>query len=191
VSGDAGRLPGSEPDQAERAVRELGAGGQVAVQRAPAHAAAAGTASASQAPAGHEVGDDDDLGLFGLDRPEPEVITAAEQAAVTAWAYGQAEWPPSDPLVRSGLHNLASDMAEEIGWRPDEMVQVRAGDLDNVLLVAVSALYEVDRQMEAAQQPAQQADWDQDGRGMRWLEPGQAYSLGTERSSAHCHSRPE
>jgi hypothetical protein len=51
-------------------------------------------------------------------------------------------------LIR-GL-GVVSRMAEEIGWRPDEMVQVRAGDLDNALLVAASALYEVDRRMEAA-----------------------------------------
>jgi hypothetical protein len=61
----------------------------------------------------------------------------------------------SDPWARRGLHNLVSEMAEEIGWRPDEMVQVRAGDLDNVLLVAVSALYEADRRMETI--PAEHA----------------------------------
>jgi hypothetical protein len=41
-------------------------------------------------------------------------------------------------------------MAEAIGLEPDEMVQVRAGDLDNALLIAVKALYEADRRMEVA-----------------------------------------
>ena len=104
--------------------------------------------AAEEAPAGRELSDD--LGLFGPDRPEPDDIRAAEDASVSAWANGEAEWPPSDPWARRGLHNLVSEMAEEIGWRPDEMVQLRAGDLDNALLVAVSALYEADRRMEAA-----------------------------------------
>jgi hypothetical protein len=205
VSGDARWLAGGELDQAERSVREPGGSGRLAEQLAAPHAyligpqrdraqpqaeiggyaAAAGIAGTCQAPAGREAGDGDDLGLFGPDRPEPDDIRAAEDASVSAWANGEAEWPPNDPWVRRGLHNLMSRMAEEIGWRPDEMVQVRAGDLDNALLVAVSALYEVDRRIEPAQQHAHQAAPDQDGRGMHWLEPGQVCSTGVraERSA--------
>jgi hypothetical protein len=114
------------------------------------YTAAAGPAGTWQTPPGCEVGGGEDLGLLGPDRPEPEDIRAAEDASASAWAEGEAEWPPSDPWARRGLHNLVSRMAEAIGLEPDEMVQVRAGDLDNALLIAVKALYEVDRRMEAA-----------------------------------------
>jgi hypothetical protein len=89
-----------------------------------------------------------------------------------------------EPSVIADLDTLLTALYVEleIGWRPDEMVQVRAGDLDNALLVAVCALYEVERRIETAQQPAHQADPDRDGRGMRWLGPGQVCSFGTERS---------
>jgi len=118
------------------------------------HTAAAGPSGTWQAPAGREVGGGEDLGLFGPDRPEPDDIRAAEDASASAWADGEAEWPPSDPWARRGLHNLVSRMAEAIVPEPDEMVQVRAGDLDNALLIAVKALYEADRRMEVS--PAEQ-----------------------------------
>jgi hypothetical protein len=173
VIGNDGRLAGGELGQAEPGRWEPGTSGRMAGPFAAAHAyltgprlgrtpaqggtsgyaAAAGTAGTLRALAGREVGDD--LGLFGPDRPELEDIRAGEDASASAWAEGEAEWPPSDPWARRGLHNLVSRMAEEVGWRPDEMVQVRAGGLDNALLVAVSALYEVDRRLEAA--PAQPA----------------------------------
>jgi hypothetical protein len=114
------------------------------------YAAGAGPAETCQARVGCEVGSGDDLGLFGPDRPEPDDIRAAEDASASAWADGEAEWPPSDPWARRGLHNLVSRMAEAIIPEPDEMVQVRAGDLDNALLIAVKALYEADRRMEVA-----------------------------------------
>jgi hypothetical protein len=114
------------------------------------YAAAAGTAGTCQVPVGREVGGGEDLGLFGPDRPEPDDIRAAEDASASAWADGEAEWPPSDPWARRGLHNLVSRMAEVIASEPDEMVQVRAGDLDSALLIAVKALYEADRRMEVA-----------------------------------------
>lgn len=175
MSGDAGPLAGGELGQAEPSRWELGTSGRMAEQLAVTHAyltgprlgrtqaqagtssygAAAGTAGACRALAGREVDDGDDLGLFGPDRFEPDDIRAGEDVSASAWADGEAEWPPSDPWARRGLHNLLSRMAEEIGREPDEMVQVRAGDLDNALLVAVSALYEADRRTETA--PAEPA----------------------------------
>jgi len=119
------------------------------------YAAAPGHAGTCQVPAGREVGGGEDLGLFGPDRPEPDDIRAAEDASASAWADGEAEWPPSDPWARRGLHNLVSRMAEAIVPGPDEMVQVRAGDLDNALLIAVKAIYEADRRMEVAP-----AEWE-------------------------------
>jgi hypothetical protein len=178
VTGVAGRLAGAELGQAERHGGEPEANGR-----------AAGTAGVCQVPPTRELDDGEELGMSGPDRPEPEEIFAAEDAAASAWANGHAEWPPLDPQARRGLHNLLSEMAEELGWRPDEMVQVRAGDLDKALLVAVCGLYEADRRMEAAaQQPVPQGDphggqrpcpgADQ-GRGMRWLEPGPVGVTGT------------
>jgi hypothetical protein len=125
--------------------------GQTATQaETGGYTAAAGPAGTCQAPAGRGVGDGEDLGLFGPDRPEPDDIRAAEDASASAWADGEAEWPPSDPWAQRGLHNLVSRMAEAIVPEPDEMVQVRSGDLDNALLIAVKALYEADRRMEVA-----------------------------------------
>lgn len=114
------------------------------------YTAAAGPAGTCQVPAGCEAGSGEDLGLFGPDRPESDDIRAAEDAAASAWADGEAEWPPSDPWARRGLHNLVSGMAETISPQPEAMVQVRAGDLDDILLIAVKALYEADRRMEVA-----------------------------------------
>src|SRR5207249_788188 len=134
VNGHDGRSPNGELGRAEEPMRNLGASGQTAEQLATTHAyitgrrhdrtqpqaetggcaSAAGTAVAGQGAAGREQGDGDDLGLFGPDRPEPEDITAGEDASAAAWADGEAEWPPCDPWARRGLHNLVSRLAEEI-----------------------------------------------------------------------------
>jgi hypothetical protein len=92
--------------------------------------------------------EDGDLGMFGPDKPELEDIRAGEDMSAEAWAEGSGEWPPTDPWVRRGLHNLVTRISEELDASvhasSDGMVTVRAGDLDNVLMVAVSALYEAD-----------------------------------------------
>ena len=95
-----------------------------------------------------EAEDDEDLGLFGPDKPELDDIRAGEDMSASAWAENSGEWPPSDAWARRGLHNLLTRMTEELDaagpLAPDATVTVRVGDLDNVLMMAVSALYEAD-----------------------------------------------
>ena len=112
----------AEEDEARRADREA-------------------AARVRQAPAGREVqlweGEElgEELGFHGPDRPEPEDITLAEDVAAEAWLDDPdpGSWPPRDPWVRRGLHNLCCRMAGVIdggGYGPlvdqDAMVMVRA-----------------------------------------------------------------
>jgi hypothetical protein len=91
---------------------------------------------------------DEDLGLFGPARPELDDIRAGEDMSALAWAEDPGEWPPSDPWVRRGLHNLLTRMTEELDVAgrlgTDSTITIRVSDLDNVLTMAVSALYEAD-----------------------------------------------
>src|SRR5262249_51489121 len=71
-------------------------------------------------PASHESADEEteadeeELGLFGPDRPELDDIRVGEDMSAAAWAEDSGEWPPSDPWVRRGLHNLVTRMTEEL-----------------------------------------------------------------------------
>jgi hypothetical protein len=56
----------------------------------------------------------EDLGLFGPDRPELDDIRAGEDMSAAAWAEGSGEWPPSNPWARRGLHNLLTRMTEKL-----------------------------------------------------------------------------
>jgi len=95
-----------------------------------------------------EADGDEDLGMLGPDRPEFDDIRAGEDMSAVAWTEGLGEWPPSDTWARRGLHNLLTRMTEKLDavdpLDPDATVTVRIGDLDNVLMMAVSALYEAD-----------------------------------------------
>lgn len=95
-----------------------------------------------------EADGDEDLGLFGPDKPDLEDIRAGEDTSAAAWAENPGEWPPPDPWVRRGLHNLVTRMTEELDAAapsgPEDTVIIRASDLDNLLTMAISALYEAD-----------------------------------------------